>query len=614
MRASMADLDAFLATVAPFDALDAHERAAIAARCGERALPAGARLLTQGARNRTLFVLRSGQVIVRAHQGDRLETLARLSPPAILGEISFLTGRTCSADVDITMDARLVELPLDALAAMPAVHERIVRGLASVLADRLYTTVTADRLPAATPIVLLRPGRAWTSTHAFAMELTHALARELGRNAIAGHVGAGQAHLPFQVEDGLWSGTIAGGLELSRIDRLRADAAYHISLMASEFAAVVITPPSWMPFDEQERFVEPLTPLATHVCALLGPGDPLPPSSDTAVPVTLVAQDARAPSLPMLDGSHRLVPDVPPAAEREWSYTRGSDRFRASVASLARAILGRQVGLALGAGGARGWCHAGVLDALSRAGLPIDAIAGTSMGAVVGGLWSSGASFDALEAAAAEWHRRRHRLREWRLWRMHMASERQLDALFLHYFGDRLVNTTDIPFWANATDIERAEEVVLRDGLLRRVARASMAFPGWTPPVVIDGRVLVDGAVVDPAPAQAVRQMGAAFVITVLAVGPYAPKPLAPRFPRRGYDLFARAFQLSGVAMGLARSESLSDVVIVPDLGDATMLSFERDRELIALGRQTTETQLPAILEAYARMKQARRGPEARAS
>src|SRR4029453_2964325 len=104
------------------------------------------------------------------------------------------------------------------------------------------------------------------------------------------------------------------------------------------------------------------------------------------------------------------------------------DRFRASVASFARAVLGRQVALALGAGGARGWCHVAVLDTLSRAGLPIDLIAGTSVGAVVGGMWAGGASADAGAEAAAEWRRRRRRLRgEWRVWRMHMASERQLD-------------------------------------------------------------------------------------------------------------------------------------------------------------------------------------------
>ena len=148
--------------------------------------------------------------------------------------------------------------------------------------------------------------------------------------------------------------------------------------------------------------------------------------------------------------------------------------------------------------------------------------------------------------------------------------------------------------------------MLLRDGLLRHAARASMAFPGWTPPFLHDGRLLVDGAVVAPVPAQTVRDMGAAFVVSVLAVGPSPPMTLARRYPKRAYDVFSRAFELSGIAMGLVRSEAASDVVVIPDLGDATMLSFERDREVIAAGRRTAETQIPAILEAYARLKQMR--------
>ena len=263
----------------------------------------------------------------------------------------------------------------------------------------------------------------------------------------------------------------------------------------------------------------------------------------------IVAQDASRPTLPSLDGTHRLVPDVAEAEAASVAGRPAGDRFRAAVASLARAVLDRQVGIVLGAGGARGWCHAGVLDALNRGGLPIDLIAGTSMGAVVGGLWARGASATELEESAAAWRRRGYRLREWRVWRMHMASERQLDDLFFEYFGDGAVNATTIPFWANAADIERGDEVLLRDGLLRQVARASMAFPGWTPPVSLNGRLLVDGAVVNSAPAQAARDMGAAFVVTVLAMGPYPRRPLAPRFPKRAYDLFTRAFELSGVAM-----------------------------------------------------------------
>lgn len=596
----MSDLDAFLAAVSVFADLDPAERAAVASRCRERALPAGARLLAQGAPNGSLFVLRSGQLAVIALQGHRRETIARLGPHAVIGELSFLTGRACSADVDALVDSVVLEFSLDALTTLTGPHERIVRGLAHVVAERLHGVVSGDAAAAAAPIVLLRTGRAWAAPRAAALELAGALARERAGEALL--VRVGDADGPAAPEPVRNAENEVASVSV-RAD-VAADGASGLAARLPEwtrrYAAIVIAA-------SDAGRTEPLraiAPVGTHTCDFVGPGDPAPSAGGAA---ELVAQDARHPSLPVLDGRHRLVADVV-EAEQAWAAgQRAGERFRAGIGALARAVLGTQVGVALGAGGARGWCHAGVLAALSEAGLPIDVVAGTSMGAVVGGLWAIGADARALDEAAAEWRRRRRRLREWRLWRLHMASERGLDELFLHYFGDRAVNATNIPFRANATDIERGEEVVLETGLLRNVARASMAFPGWTPPVALDGRLLVDGAVINPAPAQTTRDMGAGFVITVLAIGPSPPQPLATRFPAKAYDAFVRTFHLSGVAMGHARSEAASDVLIVPDLGDATMLSFDRDRELIAAGHRTARMQLPAILEAYAALTRARR-------
>lgn len=589
----MADLVAFLATVSAFAALDADERTAVADRCLARSLPAGSRLLAQGASNDTLFVLRSGQLVVRTRQGERVETLAHLSPPAIVGEVSFLTGRTCSADVDVLVDAELVALPRASLAGVPGAGERLARGLAGVVADRLHATLTSAHAPAGVPVVLTLPGPTWAAPRAFPLELSRALARE-ARGDVLLVTAAGDRIVEAQpLEPGL---AVAS---LPALDRgARQEAVTRLPAWTTRFAAVVVACDA--PVDAAA--LTAMAPLATHACALLGPDDAAPP---VAPALALVAQDARRPTLDRLDGTHQLVPEI---AEAEAAYAAGrpsGDGFRAAAASFARAVLGQQVGVALGAGGGRGWCHVGVLAALAHAGLPIDVIAGTSMGAVVGGLWADGRRVEGLEAVAADWRGRR--LREWRLWRLHMASERRLDALMFDCFGDRTVNTTRTPFWANATDIERGEEVVLRRGPLRQVVRASMAFPGWTPPVAFEGRLLVDGAVVNPAPAGIVRQMGAAFVITVLAFGPTPPLPLARRFPARTYDLFARTLHLSSVAMGHASSDTDSDAVVVPDLGDATMLSFERDRELIAAGRRAGEAQAPAILEAYDRLRQARR-------
>jgi NTE family protein len=593
----MTDLEDFLATVGAFDALDADERAAVAACCRERSFAAGQRLLAQGSRNQSLFVLRVGQLSVRARQGDRLETIAQLNPPAVVGEISFLTGRSCSADVDVLVDATVVELPLEGLTPLGRAHQRIVHGLIGLLADRLHGVVTGAGPAALVPVVVISPDRAWQAPRAFAREMARALAYESGGQALLVRLSEEPGDATHvQIEDGLSLTNVEADLA---VFRTRAQVAERLPEWTQRFSAIVIA--SDLPY---AGGLASLTPFATHICALVGPGDPLPFPSSAPM---LVAQDDRQPTLPVLDGTHRLIADVAAAEAACLAHQPPSEAFRAGVGSLARAVLDQQIGLALGAGGGRGWCHVGVLAALHGTGLPIDVIAGTSMGAVIGGLWASGVGVGGLEHAAREWQRRLWRLREWRLWRMHMANERQLEALMRDYFGDRVVNATRTPFWANATDIETGEEVVLRHGPLHHAVRASMAFPGWTPPVRFDKRLLIDGAVVNPAPARAAREMGAAFVVTVLALGPSTPQPLATRFPARAYDLFARTFHHSSVAMGRATSDANSDAVIVPDLGDATMLSFDRSPDLIAAGQRAADAQLPAVIASYARFTKARR-------
>jgi NTE family protein len=281
------------------------------------------------------------------------------------------------------------------------------------------------------------------------------------------------------------------------------------------------------------------------------------------------------------------------------------ERFARTVGSLARAILGTSVGWVLGAGGARGWSHIGILEVLTRARLPIDAVAGSSMGSIVGGLVAQGTPIGELRRVVGEWPRRLRGLREWRAWRMHMGSEHGVESLLMHFFQDRTVPALDLPYAANAVDIESGEEVVIRQGLLRQATRASMAFPGWLPPLQADGRLLVDGATLNPVPVGACRALGADMIIAVNVLGPLVPRPVSRRWPARQFDIMMRTFQLSGYSMGRAHGIQ-GDAVLTPDLGDAQMHSFERYDEMIAGGVREGEARVDAVLATYARWCQAR--------
>jgi NTE family protein len=310
----------------------------------------------------------------------------------------------------------------------------------------------------------------------------------------------------------------------------------------------------------------------------------------------VLVQDASGPTLPSLSARVRLVH----LGEAERALESGRDLPRSvldAADAIARGLAGRQIGLALGGGGAWGWAHIGVLEVLERAGIPVDAIAGCSMGSVVGGLRASGASISDLHGVADYWKRHHRRWSEWRFWRLHVASERRMRNAFQHIFGDRRLNALETPFWANAIDIETGAEVVIRDGLLVDAVCASMAFPGWTPPVRRGAQLLVDAAMIDPVPAGLVKEMRCDRVIAVNTLGQMTPQKLESRLPRQAYDVLERYLRIAAHEVGRTHGEAAGAVTIAPLVGDSTMLSFHRSDELIEAGRRAAEERLPVIRE-----------------
>jgi len=172
------------------------------------------------------------------------------------------------------------------------------------------------------------------------------------------------------------------------------------------------------------------------------------------------------------------------------------------------------IGLALGGGSARGWAHIGVIRALEEAGIRPDFIAGTSIGALVGAAYAAG-ELDKLES----WARGMHVRNVLGFFDVSLASgllkgERLIEFI-RRDFADRPIEELPIPFAATATALHTGQEVWLRTGSTLDAVRASISFPGLFAPVMHEGRLLVDGGLVNPVPVSLARALGADIVIAV---------------------------------------------------------------------------------------------------
>ncbi|KAK6019308.1 phospholipase, patatin family [Ostertagia ostertagi] len=194
--------------------------------------------------------------------------------------------------------------------------------------------------------------------------------------------------------------------------------------------------------------------------------------------------------------------------------------FRSDFARIARILTGNAIGLALGGGGARGAAHVGILRALRERGIPVDIVGGTSIGALVGGVY-----------AATPDERVEERTRKWfsgmtSLWRKvldltyahsAMFTGAQLNKSLQDLFEDKEIENLWIPYFCISTDITTSELRVHRSGPLWAYCRASMSLAGYLPPMCDpqDGHLLLDGGYVNNLPADVMRSMGAKRVIAV---------------------------------------------------------------------------------------------------
>lgn len=255
-----------------------------------------------------------------------------------------------------------------------------------------------------------------------------------------------------------------------------------------------------------------------------------------------------------------------------------------------------KIGLALGGGAFRGLAHIGVLQVLDENKIPVHMVAGTSMGALVGSLYCSGADMKLIERYAYTLDERS--LVDVVIPRQGIISGGRIEKLVQTLTGNKRFEQMKIPFAAVATDIERGERVVIEEGHVWEGVRASISIPGLFKPVRVGDRLLVDGALTSRVPTDVVRGMGADFVISV-DVNYHGGKVDCGDIA----SIIMQAFAIMEWEI-IKERVNTSDVNIMPNLLHINMASVAQAEETIEIGREETRKMMPRILEAIETRKQ----------
>ncbi len=278
----------------------------------------------------------------------------------------------------------------------------------------------------------------------------------------------------------------------------------------------------------------------------------------------------------LFSGCGPLVPGIPPPEGR---------RVVADGQKPSR------VALVLGGGAARGFAHVGVIRVLEREKIPIDLIVGTSVGSLVGAIYADKKNSFELEWIAFS-------LEEKDLFDYTFISPTQgfvrgerIEEFVLKKVSARELQQLKIPLTVVATDIQNGEPVLLQTGSVARAVRASSAIPGIFIPVRHQGKLLVDGGVLNNVPVDVARKMGAEVVIAVdLGGGRKAAQV------NNIFDAIVQSLHLMAIESTAARLRD-ADVVIQPQVSDVGPIDFSKKKELLTLGIQAAEQALPRIRE-----------------
>ncbi len=593
-----------------FEGIPAADLARILGRLARRRFPAGSLILTEGETVGEMYIVQDGLAEVLIGAAEHL--LSRIGAGGTLGEMSLITGQPASASVRAASDVEVLVLTREDFEDIADQLPVVYRNLGAILSRRLNRTNSRWLRAASGRMALLHDGGAppllgyamacsvaWHTRKpvlfiAVTPDTPPAELVEITANAPAP-----QVVLPQTRGDG-------------RADRRRALVRAHAIVTRAEgpFARSVI-----------HETVDELSAMYDYVLVqmpadfvptlggrrvdLLGPHQPRPTNAGTRAGSAIRAwAQPRSIRQPESDGAVH----VPPLATEDVDALREGllpTRTAAGRALgwAARDLARLKVGIAFGGGSEKGYAHIGVWRHLERVGVPVDFLAGTSIGSAVASLHALGYSPDDGASVLDMCGANAFKLA---LSTASVLSSTGLRASLQVVGQDTRIEDLQTPLAVVAADITTGREIVFRRGLLWPAVLASMALPGVYPPQCIGPYTLVDGGVLNPVPSNVAAEMGADTVIAVRLMArsgqardyPEA-REAAGRVPTMLHTI-TRSIEMmqSKISADTAAAATILIEVNFEDVERVGLRRWSEARRYIALGEAAAEAALPRIMAA----------------
>jgi NTE family protein/lysophospholipid hydrolase len=545
-------------------------------------------LFEQGEPAGGLYFVVSGRLLVEHVQRDgTVRPVGEVGRGQSLGEMAFFTGAPRSARASAVRDTVLVEFTNAEFDALVSTRPQLMRHVAAGLVDRLNRANTHASAVQVTNLAVLA-----ASPGAPVADFCARLAEALSRMGPVLRLSA-----PM-VDDLLGQPGIAQAEEESP-DSVRLLAWMEAREASHRFLVL-----------EADADATPWTRRclrqADRVLLLArADEDPAPTGAEAELldHPRRVTDAKQALVLVHPEGMHRL-----PQGTRHWLKPRHVDAHHHlrwgdadDMGRLARHLAGRAVGLVLGGGGARGFAHIGMVRALREAGVPIDLVGGTSMGASIAAQvamgWSAG---HLVNVNRRVWVKiRPHKV--YTLPLMSIIGTRKSDKVGEMLYGDTQIEDLWIPFYCVSSNLSTAEMMVHRRGSLLLAATASASLPAAAQPVLMNGQLLCDGALLNNLPADVARRLGCGFVIAAEVSVEEDAQFCCERIPRVGELLRDRLLRrrkirfpsLMEVALRASLLHSTSreraaldnaDFTLRPPIDSFGLMDFDALEPLVAVG------------------------------